>query len=248
MDEKAICAAMNVSEERYLAQKIANAAHARGSMAATNGLTGDERAICRNMNVSESDYIARRKRQDGHDRESIAAAYLSKSERAMLSNMTTPASVYLAAKFHRAVCAAARGAGGRHAIDSAMGTPEARALADHPPDELIAEARSILDEAEGRAAEPELFKSICLAGALIHFALDQITPGWAALHPEEVGAPPDANYAMPAATLAASAKSIVAVCSANPRGGGAPRKLATALSFICAAVRDRNAGGVLARR
>jgi hypothetical protein len=247
--EKAICAAMNVGEERYLAQKIANAARARGSMAAgANGLTEGERAIRRNMNVGERGYIARKARNAAHDRERIAAAYLSKSERAILSNMTTPASAYLGAKFQRAVCAAARGAGGRHAIDSAMGMPEAQALADHPPDELLEEARSLLAEIEGQAAAPESFKKICLAGALIHFALNQITPAWAALHPEESGAAPDANYAMPAATLAASAKSIVAACSANPRGGETPRKLATALSFIHAAVRDRNAAGALARR
>lgn len=213
-----------------------------------NQLTAAEKAICRNLNVSEDRYIAQKRRAAGRDRDSVAAAFLSKSERAILSHMATPASVYLGAKFARAVCAAPPGAGGRHALDSAMGTPEARAFADYPPDELLDQAGSILAEVEGQAQQPESFQKICLAGALIHFALDQITPAWAALHPEEVGAAPDANYAMPAAALAASAKSIVAVCSANPRGGKTPRKLATALSFICASIRNHNAGGVFARR
>jgi hypothetical protein len=203
-------------------------------------LTETEKTICRNMNVSEDRYLAQKKRNAGRDRESLAAAYLSKGERAVLSQMTTPAGEYLGEKFRRAVCAAARGAGARHAIDSAMGTPEALALADHPPDELLDEARAILGEVEGQAAAPESFKKICLAGALIHFALNQITPAWAALHPEESGSAPDANYAMPAATLAASAKSVVAVCCANPHGIETPRKLATAYGFICSAIRNRD--------
>ena len=95
--------------------------------------------------------------------------------------------------------ASARGAGGRHAIG------EGRRLAgemyrpnEQDADALLGEAMGLLEECEGNADAPENFKALCLAGALLEMLLDEITPAYTHLHPDEIGGGEiDENYAMP---------------------------------------------------
>jgi hypothetical protein len=95
--------------------------------------------------------------------------------------------------------ASARGAGGRHAIG------EGRRLAgeiyranEQDADALLGEAMDLLEECEGNANSPESFKQLCIAGALLEMLLDEITPAYTYLHPDEIGGGEvDDNFAMP---------------------------------------------------
>jgi hypothetical protein len=122
----------------------------------------------------------------GYEKISTAIAFVaSAAARAQGTNMIT--------------IAAARGAGGRHAIDQGRRLAgEIHRPADADADALLGEALGLLEECEGQADSLENFKKLCVAGALLEMLLDEITPAYTALHPDEIaGAQADERYAMP---------------------------------------------------
>ena len=133
---------------------------------------------------------------------------------------------------------AARGAGGRHVIDAMLDKAKASGMDANTPEELVGEAISMLGECVGQVEEPERFKKLGLVGALIHLALDEITPAYTQLHPEMVeGHLVDPNYNLTdPEDLAKAARHSLVTVRENLRSDTARRMLGGALMFVQAVV------------
>lgn len=97
--------------------------------------------------------------------------------------------------------ASGRGMGGRHGIEEGRRLlDETYRPSEEDADALLGEALGLLEECEDHAVEPENFKKLCMAGALLEMLLDEIVPAYTVMHPELIATPAgevDDRYAMP---------------------------------------------------
>jgi hypothetical protein len=145
---------------------------------------------------------------------------------------------------------AARGAGGRHVIDAMLDKAKASGMdgsgsTDPLPtpdtntaEELVGEAVSVLQECLGHVDDPENFKKLGMVGAMIHMALDEITPAYTALHPEMIeGHPVDPNYSLSdPEDLAKTARHSLITARGNLHSDAAVRMLGGALMLVQAVI------------